>query len=68
MIYDWCAKVGRDPEAIERSLSVDIGRLDLADAVHAAGADEIQMGVDGPGYDLGPVKEWLAWRDEKNAS
>ena len=22
--------------------------------------------VDGPRYDFGPLKEWLAWRDEKN--
>ena len=64
----WCAKVGRDPAAIERSLGIDSARVDLADAIHEAGADEISMGIDGPNYDLGPVKEWLAWRDEKNAA
>jgi len=68
VLDDWCAEVGRDPTTIDRSLGVDIARLDLADAIHEAGADEIHMGVDGPAYDLGPVKEWLAWRDEKNAS
>ncbi|MDH3712239.1 MAG: LLM class F420-dependent oxidoreductase [Gammaproteobacteria bacterium] len=67
VLDDWCARVGRDPAGIERSLGVDSARLDLADAIHAAGADEIHMGADGPGYDLGPLKEWLAWRDEKNS-
>ena len=66
VLDDWCAKVGRDPAAIERSLGIDRARVDLADAIHAAGVDEIHMGIDGPDYDFGPVKEWLAWRDEKN--
>ena len=66
VLDDWCARVGRNPGDIERSIGVDIARPDLADAIHEAGADEIHMGVDGPDYDLGPLKQWLAWRDEKN--
>ena len=62
----WCRKVGRDPATIERSIGVDTGRIDAADEIYAAGVDEIHMGVDGPEYDFGPVKDWLAWRDEKN--
>lgn len=62
----WCAKLGRDPKSIERSIGVDKALIDMADDIHAAGVDEIHMGVDGPDYDFGPVKEWLAWRDEKN--
>lgn len=62
----WCGKVGRDPRSIERSIGVDKTLIDSADEIFAAGADEIHMGVDGPGYDLAPIKEWIAWRDEKN--
>jgi probable F420-dependent oxidoreductase len=68
VLNDWCEKVGRNPGDIERSLGVDISRIDLADAIVEAGAHELHMGVNGPDYDLGPVKEWLAWRDEKNRS
>ena len=46
---------------------MDKSLIDLADEIHAAGADEIHMGVDGPDYDFTPVKDWLAWRDEKNS-
>lgn len=63
----WCRKVGRDPLAIERSIGVPLDRVDLADAVHAAGADEIFVGIDGPRYDFGAVREWLAWRDRARA-
>jgi len=59
----WCAKLGRDPKAIERSFGVGPDRLDIADELVAAGADEIMIGIDGPRYDLGAVREWIAWRD-----
>jgi len=62
----WCEQVGRNPAEIERSIGVNSGMLNLADDILAAGADEIHMGVDGPHFDLGPVEDWLAWRDEKN--
>ena len=66
VIDEWCTKVGRDPGDIERSVGVDPRAVDKADEIHAAGVDEFHMGVDGPDYDFGPLKEWLAWRDEKN--
>ncbi|TFH47173.1 MAG: LLM class F420-dependent oxidoreductase, partial [Lysobacterales bacterium] len=68
VLDDWCKKLGRDPGTIERSIGVDKALINVADDIHAAGADEIHMGVDGPDYDFGPVKDWLAWRDEKNRS
>jgi len=67
VLDEWCAKLGRDPGTIERSIGVDKSLIKLADEIHAAGADEIHMGVDGPDYDFTPVKDWLAWRDEKNS-
>ena len=63
----WCEKIGRDPKEIERSIGVELARHDLADAIADAGANEIMLGVSGPDYDFGPVKEWLAWRDARNA-
>ena len=65
VLDDWCKKLGRDPGSIERSISVDAEMINFADDIHAAGVDEFCMGVDGPDYDFGPVKDWLAWREEK---
>ncbi|MGI9335194.1 MAG: LLM class F420-dependent oxidoreductase [Gammaproteobacteria bacterium] len=62
----WCEKVGRDPAAIERSIGIEIKRIQLAEAVVDAGAQEILIGLGGPKYDYGPVQEWLDWRDSKN--
>ncbi len=67
VLDDWCAKVGRDPSAIERSVGAKPERVDMGDALLEAGAQQITLGLNGPGYDMGPVKEWLAWRDEVNA-
>jgi probable F420-dependent oxidoreductase len=66
VLDDWCRKLGRDPATIERSIGVDKALIHSADDIYAAGVDEIHMGVDGPDYDFAPVKDWLAWRDEKN--
>ena len=66
VLDDWCRRVGRDPGSIERSIGVNSGMLKIADDIVDAGADEIHMGIDGPDYDFGPIREWLAWRDEKN--
>lgn len=64
VLDEWCRKLGREPGAIERSIGVDKSLIDMADDIHAAGVDEIHMGVDGPDYDFEPVKDWLAWRDQ----
>jgi len=66
VLDEWCARRGRDPRDIKRSIGVDMSMLDQADAIVDAGADEIHVGIDGPHYDLGPLKEWLAWRDQHN--
>ncbi len=63
----WCAKVGRDPKAIERSFGIAPDRLDIADDMVAAGTHEFMIGVDGPRYDMGAVREWIAWRDGRQA-
>ena len=63
----WCAKVGREPKAIDRSIGVDSGAIGLADSIADAGAGEISIGVSGPAFDFGAVKEWLSWRDARRA-
>ena len=63
----WCARVGRNPRDIDRSIGMDAGALHLADAVADAGADEISVGVSGPEFDFDVVKQWLAWRNARRA-
>jgi probable F420-dependent oxidoreductase len=64
-----CADLGRDPGAIERSVGTNPNKVELGDALVDAGASLITLGFDGNSrFDFGPVKEWLAWRDERNAS
>ena len=48
---------------IERSVGVRAAPQDVADALVAAGASLFTIGVGGPDYDLGLVKEWIVWRD-----
>lgn len=64
---EWCAKVGRDPTEIERSMSFpDATKLDTADEYVAVGATHLIIGMGGPTYDLGPLRELVAWRDARN--
>jgi probable F420-dependent oxidoreductase len=61
-----CADLGRDPGEIEKSVGVDAARLDLGDELLALGITQFTIGRNGPDYDLGPVADWVAWRDGVN--
>jgi probable F420-dependent oxidoreductase len=61
-----CADLGRDPGEIEKSVGVDAGRLHLGDELLQLGVTQFTLGRNGPDYDLGPVADWLGWRDEQN--
>ena len=63
VLADHCAAVGRDPDSVTRVWGVPGGKVDRAEALWAAGVGVITTGVSGPGYDLGAVRELLAWRD-----
>jgi probable F420-dependent oxidoreductase len=64
-----CADVGRDPAEIERSCGASVGKVELGDRLVEAGASMVTLGFDGDtSYDFGPVGDWLAWRDHRNAS
>lgn len=64
----WCAEVGRDPAAIERSGAVDRSPDVAAAPMLAAGVTLLTIGLNGPDYDLGLVKEWIAFRDATNGT
>ena len=64
-----CADIGRDPSEIERSAGSKASSLDMGDKLVEAGATLITLGFDGQtDYDLAPVADWVAWRDERNAA
>lgn len=62
------ADVGRDTSEIE--VSADLRETSVADAddLFEVGATLFTVQVSGPDYDLEPVRDWLAWRDQHNRS
>ncbi len=65
VLDEWCAKAGREPSAVERSVGFDEKHANRMDDYAAAGANEITIGLNGPKYDMGSVREAIAWRDGK---
>jgi alkanesulfonate monooxygenase SsuD/methylene tetrahydromethanopterin reductase-like flavin-dependent oxidoreductase (luciferase family) len=66
-----CAEVGRSPEEIIRVWGVPAGRIEAAEELRAAGVTHFTLGVGGgpdARYDLGPVRELVAWRDAQNGA
>jgi probable F420-dependent oxidoreductase len=61
-----CADVGRDPAEIERSVGVQKSPDEVGQGLLDAGATLFTVGKDGPAYDLGLLKDWIAWRDDQN--
>jgi probable F420-dependent oxidoreductase len=61
-----CAEIGRNPAQIERSAGANPRRPESGDEYFAVGTRQLTLAFSGPAYDLAPVREWLAWRDEKN--
>jgi len=71
ILDEWCAKVGRDPAEIERTTQIDYEKitgdpLDLAEEYYSLGFTNFSFGLNGPDYDVTPVKPFLEWRDRKN--
>jgi probable F420-dependent oxidoreductase len=67
VLDQWCVKVGRDPLEIERSAGVSPKNpATSAESLHAVGTRMFTYGCTGPGYDLGPLRDLLTWRDERN--
>lgn len=62
-----CAEVGRDPDEIERSAGVNPKNIGSAESYYEVGTRLFTLALSGPHYDLAPVAEWMAWRDERNS-
>ena len=64
ILDDWCARVGRDPGEIERSvLGTPDQIIKNADAYVEKGITHLMLGFSGPDYDLSPLEELISWRD-----
>jgi probable F420-dependent oxidoreductase len=64
----WCDTEERDPADIEWAVGIEPDALghDLeryADEYVHMGIRQVTLGVNGPDYDVEPVRDWLAWRD-----
>ncbi|WP_241383601.1 LLM class F420-dependent oxidoreductase [Rhodococcus sp. CH91] len=61
-----CAEVDRRPEDIERSTSWP--GVEAAPSYVELGITQFTVGAGGPDYDLGELREAIAWRDENSAT
>ncbi|HEU5434500.1 MAG TPA: LLM class F420-dependent oxidoreductase [Thermomicrobiales bacterium] len=66
VLDEWCARVGRDPNEIERSAQIAGDQLDRLDDYLAAGITHLIGETGGPDYDLEPLHKLIAWRDRQN--
>jgi alkanesulfonate monooxygenase SsuD/methylene tetrahydromethanopterin reductase-like flavin-dependent oxidoreductase (luciferase family) len=65
VLDDWCRRVGRNPEEIERSILLDDDQLDLLDDYVAQGITHFLTVADGPQYDLSNLEHLIHWRDSR---
>jgi len=68
VLDEWCARVGRDPAQIERSvLMQSSAQLDTAhlDEYVAHGITHLIIGTGGPDYDLSGLEKLIQWRDSR---
>jgi probable F420-dependent oxidoreductase len=77
VLDEWCERIGRPPGEIERSAGVSPrpGRFPEdardyaagAEALYAAGTRLFTVGTGGPRWDLGPLRDLVAWRDSRRS-
>lgn len=74
VLHEWCAREGREPSSIELSTGFTVrgfGPLKETDApsrLYELGFRLIVPAIDGPDYDLSPVRPLLDWRDRINGA
>jgi alkanesulfonate monooxygenase SsuD/methylene tetrahydromethanopterin reductase-like flavin-dependent oxidoreductase (luciferase family) len=69
VLDEWCARVGRDPAAIERSiLLTEPEELARADDYVTSGITHFIVGASGPGAELEPLRRFVAWRDARHGA
>jgi probable F420-dependent oxidoreductase len=64
VLDEWCARVGRDPAAIERTVRVDAPEFGILDDYVAAGATHLICGGPAP-FDLDELRRLIEWRDSR---
>ena len=62
ILDDWCRKVGRDPEEIERSVNFRSSEIRNAERYVENGITHLLFAFSGPYHDLGPLRELIALR------
>jgi probable F420-dependent oxidoreductase len=68
VLGDWCDRVGRDVAEIQISTEVKTRTPEQTDALYDLGARLFTVSISGPDYNLGKVRDWIAWRDDKNSN
>ena len=65
ILDDWCAKVGRDPAEIQRSTTINRMTGETRDAQEYLdlGFTDFVVSIQGPEWDLEPLRRALDWRD-----
>jgi alkanesulfonate monooxygenase SsuD/methylene tetrahydromethanopterin reductase-like flavin-dependent oxidoreductase (luciferase family) len=67
VLDEWCVREGRDPNEIERSCGANPAKPETGDSYVEAGATLITLSFDGRDrYDMSPLGDWVAWRDQRN--
>ena len=59
VLDEWCARIGRDPKEIERTVGIGSDEIGNVTAYVDAGAQHVILMVGAP-FDLGPVEQLLA--------
>ena len=67
VLEEHCAAIGRDPAEIQRSVLVG-GDPETSDAELELGVTLFVVRNPDPAFDFGELRDWLAWRDERNAA
>ena len=67
----WCEEIGRDPAEVEWGLGVEPEDFDRflkkdAEAYVEMGFTQFTLGFNGPEWEVGRGRLWLAWRDSMN--
>jgi probable F420-dependent oxidoreductase len=62
VLTEWCAREGRAPHEIERTVAIQANELEDVDAYLDAGAEHVIVMVGAP-YDLTPLERLVATRD-----
>jgi len=64
ILDNWCEKVGTDPKKVERSITIRPEHPKDADRYVERGITHLIYGVGSPDYDLSPLRDLIAWRDD----